>query len=109
VGSSDGFGLDNRTVLWDRVCMAEAGYHVEIELSAAKTLAAITKGDQARITEKIAALSTDPRPHNAVKLTGANAWRIRSGDYRIVYVIEDSVRIVTVTRVAHRREVYRRL
>jgi mRNA interferase RelE/StbE len=88
--------------------MAAAGYHVEIELSAAKSLAAIAKGDRTRIADKIAALGTDTRPHGAVKLTGADAWRIRSGDYRIVYIIEDAVRIVTVTRVAHRREAYRR-
>jgi mRNA interferase RelE/StbE len=83
-------------------------YRVGIESSAAKALSRIARVDQARIVEAIAALAADPRPHGAAKLTGTEGWRIRIGDYRVVYLIEDVVRIVTVTRIGHRREIYRR-
>jgi mRNA interferase RelE/StbE len=83
-------------------------YRIEIESSAAKVLARIAKADQGRIVEAIAALATDPRPHGVTKLTGTEGWRIRVGDYRVVYLIEDAIQVVTVTRVGHRREIYRR-
>ncbi|MGH9101893.1 MAG: type II toxin-antitoxin system RelE family toxin [Acidimicrobiales bacterium] len=54
-------------------------------------------------------LADDPRPRGCEKLAGmADAWRIRSGNYRVVYTIDDHVQVVTITRVGHRREVYRR-
>ena len=81
-------------------------YQVEIENSAARAIQRLQRHDQVRIVAKINALATDPRP--STKLSGTeSAYRIRIGDYRVVYIVEDSVRIVTVTRVAHRREVYR--
>lgn len=84
-------------------------YTVEIQIRALKELAAIAEPDRSRIAARIDGLSEDPRPAGAVKLAdGANAWRIRSGDYRIVYLVEDAIRVVTVTRIGHRREVYRR-
>lgn len=90
----------------DHICMT---YHVEIEASALKALERIERGDQRRIVDKIRSLAENPRPDGAVKLTGADGWRVRVGNYRVVYVIEDAVLVVTVTRVAHRREVYRGL
>jgi mRNA interferase RelE/StbE len=53
-------------------------------------------------------LSANPRPPGAVKLAGRDDFRIRVGDYRIVYAIDDEKYLVIVARVAHRREVYRR-
>lgn len=84
-------------------------YTVDIERSAIVSLSRMPRPDQKRITEKLEALKVDPRPAGAIKLAGTEGWRIRSGDYRIVYLIEDTIRIVTVTRIAHRKNVYRRL
>ena len=61
-----------------------------------------------RIGAAIDALATEPRPHGAVKLAGRDDFRIRVGDYRIVYSVEEAEQIVLVARIAHRREVYRR-
>jgi mRNA interferase RelE/StbE len=63
-----------------------------------------------RLTGAIELLSIDPRPPGAVMLRGGDRgrWRVRVGDYRIVYAIEDGDLVVLVLRVAHRREVYLR-
>ena len=54
-------------------------------------------------------LADDPRPPSCEKLAGmANAWRIRSGSYRVVYTVDDRAQVVTITRVGHRHEFYRR-
>ncbi len=63
---------------------------------------------QARIAVAIEALADEPRPHGAVKLAGRDDFRIRVGDYRIVYAVNDVEMTVLVARIAHRREVYRR-
>jgi mRNA interferase RelE/StbE len=60
-----------------------------------------------RIDRKILALADNPRPPGCKKLRGyRDQWRIRVGDWRVVYLIDDVARLVTITRVAHRREVY---
>lgn len=83
-------------------------YNIEFETSAAKALARIQRNYQVRITKAIAALATDPRPSGCTKLSGRkDGFRIRVGNYRVVYTISDSVRIVRIERIAHRREVYR--
>jgi mRNA interferase RelE/StbE len=62
----------------------------------------------ARVIVAIQSLAQNPRPPGCRKLTGSKSdWRIRVGDYRVVYEIADAVRIVRVNRVRHRREVYR--
>ena len=59
------------------------------------------------IIEKTDALANDPRPRGSKKLKGyKNSWRIRIGDYRVIYRIEDKVRIVRVTNIGHRGEIY---
>lgn len=86
-------------------------YVIEIERSAVESLLKIARGDRAsarRIDSAIKALAEDPRPPRATKMVGFDAMRLRVGDYRVVYIIEDVINIVTVTRVAHRREVYDR-
>ncbi|MBA2461511.1 MAG: type II toxin-antitoxin system RelE/ParE family toxin [Actinobacteria bacterium] len=60
-----------------------------------------------RIQSAIDDLAAEPRPHGAVKLAGRDDFRIRVGDYRIVYAVDDTERLVLVARIAHRREVYR--
>jgi mRNA interferase RelE/StbE len=56
----------------------------------------------------IDALADAPRPPGVVKLAGRDDYRVRVGDYRIVYAVDDAERLVLVARIAHRREVYRR-
>ncbi len=84
-----------------------ANYSVVIKSSAQKELDALDDPVFRRIDRRILALSENPRPAGCKKLKGyKNQWRIRIGDWRVVYVIDDSVERVSITRVAHRREVY---
>lgn len=83
---------------------------MDIERAAQKTIDKIQpSATRQRIEAKIASLATDPRPHDCTKLAGADAYRVRVGDYRIVYDVADAVRIVTVIHVGHRREIYRNI
>ena len=84
-----------------------ADYKIEINRSAAKELEKIQKKDRDRIIEKIQALSEDPRPPQSKKLSGEEKYRIRQGDYRVLYQIYDEVITVVVVKVAHRREVHK--
>ena len=61
-----------------------------------------------RIGSAIEALAADPRPPGAATLAGRDDYRVRVGDYRIVYAVDDAARAVIVAQIAHRREVYRR-
>ena len=83
-------------------------YAVSIERSAQRSLARIAAPYQARIIDVIGRLSDEPRPTGARKLTNRPAWRIRVGDYRIIYEIDDPQSVVVVVVVSHRREAYRR-
>jgi mRNA interferase RelE/StbE len=85
-----------------------ASYSILITRSAAKELESVPCKDRQRIIRRISALADDPRPEGSEKLSGDEKYRIRQGDYRILYSIEDDVLVVTVVRVGHRREVYRR-
>jgi mRNA interferase RelE/StbE len=60
------------------------------------------------VRKAIDALADDPRPHGAAKLAGRDDFRIRVGDCRIVYAVDDEEKLLLVARIAHRREVYRR-
>lgn len=61
-----------------------------------------------RINERLLALKDEPRPQGVVKLRGStDAWRIRVGDYRVVYQVDDDQRLVVIVRVRHRKDVYR--
>jgi mRNA interferase RelE/StbE len=83
-------------------------YQVVVERKAEKDLDQLTGIVYRRVREAITGLAENPRPPGCLKLTGCDAdWRVRVGDYRIIYQIADTVRIVRVTRVRHRREVYR--
>ena len=87
-----------------------AGYRLLLKGSAAKEIEAVgSKEDRRRIVEKIAGLASNPQPHNSEKLAGHDdRYRIRLGHYRIVYLIVDSRREVTIFKVGHRKDVYRR-
>lgn len=84
-------------------------YEVEISESAEKFLEKIPKKDRLRIIEKIDALEQDPMPSGSIKLQGHKEalYRIRSGDYRVVYSIKKGILVVLVIEIGHRREIYR--
>lgn len=82
-------------------------YRVEVVRRAQKQLARIQAQDRERLMEAIDALADDPYPAGAIKIQGSISYRIRRGDYRAVYEIDEAARKITVTRVAHRREAYR--
>lgn len=84
-----------------------AEFEVRINRSAAKELHRLPKADTRRILRRIEHLKHDPRPVGSEKLAGRDAYRIRQGDYRIIYVIDDDRIIVEVIRAGHRSDVYR--
>ena len=83
-------------------------YRIEVKPQAVKALAKIPNPHRRRIAKAIDGLARKPRPAGCVKLTGADdVYRIRVGDYRVVYQVLDRVLIVHIVRVAHRKDVYR--
>lgn len=84
-----------------------AGYRLTIKRSAEKALRAIPQEDVRRVVARMEALSDDPRPPGSEKLSAREQYRIRQGDYRIMYTIDDRARIVDVVRIAHRGDAYR--
>jgi mRNA interferase RelE/StbE len=84
-----------------------ANYSLVIKSSAQKELDALDDSVFRRIDRKVLALAENSRPTGCKKLKGyKDQWRIRIGDWRVVYFIDDSAKRVSITRVAHRREVY---
>ena len=82
-------------------------YQIAILRRAVKELAQLPEKDRLRLEADVEALASNPRPHRARKLTGREGYRIRSGDYRIVYEINDRLRSITVLHVGHRKDIYR--
>ena len=85
-----------------------ASYNVLIKRSAAKEIEALPAKDRHRAVTKIQALANNPRPPRSEKLSGNDKYRLRQGDYRILYEIVDRDLIVTVVKVGNRRDVYYR-
>ena len=83
-----------------------AKYKIEVKKSAVKELRSIPSNDLKRILAKIEMLADDPRPVGCIKLTGEELYRIRQGNYRILYTIEDDILTVFIIKVGHRRDVY---
>ena len=82
-------------------------YSLEIKRSAQRELDALNDPLFSRIDRKILELADQPRPAGCRKLKGySDQWRVRVGDWRVVYIIDDAARLVSVTRIGHRREVY---
>lgn len=84
-------------------------YRLLIKPSAVKEIETNgTKRDRQRIVGRIQSLATDPKPPGSEKLAGPAAlFRVRQGDYRVIYVVDGAHRIIEVIKVGHRREVYR--
>ena len=84
-----------------------AKYAVDIKPSARKELENLSDRLIARLLPKIEGLAANPRPSGCKKLRGyKDLWRIRIGDYRIVYIVDDDHKMLSVTRIAHRKDVY---
>ena len=84
-----------------------ASYKIVFKKSVAKDLRQIPKKYIQRILKRIDSLKEDPRPAGVEKLSGDEKYRIRQGNYRILYMIEDEIITVTIVKVGHRRDVYR--
>ena len=81
-------------------------YEVQIERTAQKQLQKIPAPHFNRIIKAIYGLGANPRPHGSKKLSGRDGYRIRIGDYRVIYLIEDAVLKVFVIEIGHRKEIY---
>lgn len=83
-------------------------YTVRMPARVVKALDRLPRAVRGRIVRKLEALEDDPRPAGSEKMAGSNdLYRIRAGDWRIVYAIQDRELVVIVIRIGHRREVYR--
>ena len=85
-----------------------AKYRIEFKPSVWRDLDEIGKADRKRILKRIEKLAEDPRPAECKKLTGSERYRIRQGNYRILYSIEGDRLIIVIVKVGHRREIYTR-
>jgi len=82
-------------------------YAVTIHSPARKSLCRLPENVQTRVARAMLALAEHPRPSGVVKLSGREAWRIRVGDYRVIYTLNDAEKEVVVYAIGHRREIYR--
>jgi mRNA interferase RelE/StbE len=84
-----------------------ASYSLRIKKSAERELRALPKADLSRLVQRLQGLASNPRPHGCEKLSGEDKYRIRQGDWRAVYSIDDAAHIVDIVKIGHRRDVYR--
>jgi mRNA interferase RelE/StbE len=85
-------------------------YRIEVKRSAAKALKKIPKPDRKRISEKIESLAGELPSTEITKMKGDNPFhRIRVGDYRIIYEVQDEVLVILIVKVGHRKDIYRNL
>jgi len=82
-------------------------YRIIIERKAAKEIESLSGDIIQRIIDTVKNLKLNPRPYGSKKLIGEVGWRVRIGDYRILYMIDDNQKVITIYRVKHRKEVYR--
>jgi mRNA interferase RelE/StbE len=83
-------------------------YRIELRPAALRALRKIDRHDRPRIQAAIALLAQDPRPPGARALQGRGGLRVRVGDYRIIYTVNDGVLLIVVVTLGHRRDVYDR-
>lgn len=84
-------------------------YRIELKRLAQRGLDKLPEKDFQVVVEAMQALTQTPRPRGMEKVKTTGLWRIRQGDYRIIYSIDDTHSLITVVRVGHRREIYRSL
>ena len=84
-----------------------ASYRLLIKPSAAKELEALPPKDRRRIATKIQHLDSEPRPAGTEKLSGQEKYRLRQGNYRVLYSVDDARLALTIVEIGHRRDVYR--
>ncbi len=84
--------------------MSEARYRIELAPAAQRQLRRLPPGDAARLRGPILALGIDPRPAGVARVAGTDVWRIRTGDLRVVYLVDEDPRLAVVLRVARRSE-----
>jgi mRNA interferase RelE/StbE len=82
-------------------------YRIVVKQSVAKDLKKISKKEVERILSAIQSLATTPRPAQSKKLSGQEKYRLRQGNYRILYSIEDRDLVICVVKVGNRRDIYR--
>ncbi len=82
-------------------------YSIKIKRSAEKSMDKLPSGMFERVATAILALETDPRPHRVKKLSGSQSFRLRIGDYRVLYTVDDAARTVLVMAVGTRGHIYR--
>ena len=82
-------------------------YQIYFERTAEKKLLSLPKEIRTRIVVKITDLASNPRPKGCIKLTNFEDYRIRIGDYRVIYTIDDDLLTIVVIKVDHRKQVYR--
>jgi mRNA interferase RelE/StbE len=82
-------------------------YEVSILKSALKHLQKLPRDSQERLAEAMTDLRSSPRPVGAIKLAGRDAYRIRNGDYRVIYEIDDDSHTILIVAIAHREDAYR--
>ena len=82
-------------------------YRVRIEKQASKALEKLDTVTQNRIVKVIRSLADNPRPPGSRKMKNREGWRVRIGDYRVIYDINDESSVVSVAKIGHRREMYR--
>ena len=80
---------------------------VKIVRSAQKSLQKVSGHEYDRIKSTIYSLAKEPRPHGCKKLVGRDAWRVRVGDYRIIYEIRDKELVVLIIHIGHRKDIYK--
>ena len=84
-------------------------YKIALRRQAQRALEKLPKSDFQAIIKAVQDLAQIPKPRGMEKVKSTGLWRIRQGDYRIIYAIDDNERLITVVRVGHRREIYRAL
>jgi len=83
------------------------GYAISILRRAQKELAQLPSGAYEQVRNAILTLAHEPRPPGCTKLTGRNGWRIRIGDYRVIYEIDNKNQTIVILNIGHRRDIYR--
>jgi mRNA interferase RelE/StbE len=85
-------------------------YRIDISKPAAREIRNLPKSVVARMLPVILSLAEEPRPSGSRKLSGSKEalWRLRVGDYRVIYLVDDGVRLVDVRKLGHRKDIYRK-